>query len=86
MKDKGVTMYISTVTSKGQTTIPKNIRKKLNLITGDNIEYYVNNDNSVTLYSSDLDITHLYGLMRKTDKNISIEDMNKAILRRRAKL
>jgi AbrB family looped-hinge helix DNA binding protein len=79
-------MYTSTITSKGQTTIPKDIRKKLNLITGDNIEYYVNNDNSITLYHNDLDITHLCGLMRKTDKNVSIEDMNQTILKRRAKL
>ena len=79
-------MHVSTITSKGQTTIPKNIREKLNLMTGDSIEYYVNNDNSITLYHSVLDITHLYGLMRKTDKNVSIEDMNKIILKRRAKL
>lgn len=79
-------MYVSTITSKGQTTIPKNIRKKLNLITGDNIEYYVNNDNSITLYHSDLDILSLYGIMRKTSKEVSIEDMNRVISERRAKL
>lgn len=79
-------MYISTITSKGQTTIPKSIRRKLNLVTGDNIEYYVNKDNSITLYHSDLDITHLYGVLTKTDKKVSIEDMNQAILKRRAKL
>jgi antitoxin PrlF len=79
-------MYISTITSKGQTTIPKNIRRKLNLVTGDNIEYYVNKDNSITLYHSDLDITCLYGVLTKTDKKVSIEDMNQAILKRRAKL
>jgi AbrB family looped-hinge helix DNA binding protein len=78
-------MHISTITSKGQTTIPKNIRDKLNLITGDNIEYYINNDNSVTLYHSDLDISNLYGLMRKTSKKVSVEDMNKVIAERRAK-
>ena len=78
-------MYISTITSKGQTTIPRDIRKKLNLITGDNIEYYVNNDNSITLVHSDLDIANLYGFMKKPNRTISVEDMNKIISERRAK-
>ena len=78
-------MYISTITSKGQTTIPKDIRKKLNLITGDNIEYYVNNDSSITLIHSDLDIANLYGIMRKPNKTVSVEDMNKIISERRAR-
>ena len=78
-------MYISTITSKGQTTIPRDIRKKLNLITGDNIEYYVNNDSSITLIHSDLDIANLYGIMRKPNKTVSVEDMNKIISERRAR-
>ena len=78
-------MYISTITSKGQTTIPRDIRKKLNLITGDNIEYYVNNDNTITLIHSDLDIANLYGIMKKPNKTVSVEDMNKIISERRAK-
>lgn len=79
-------MYNSTITSKGQTTIPSHIRKKLNLIAGDNIEYYINNDNTVTLIHSDLDISHLYGLMKKPNQIVSIEDMNKVISERRAKI
>ena len=78
-------MYISTITSKGQTTIPKDIRKKLNLITGDSIEYYVNNDSSITLIHSYLDIVNLYGIMRTPDKIVSVEDMNKIISEKRAK-
>lgn len=78
-------MHVSTITSKGQTTIPKNIREKLNLMTGDSIEYYVNNDNSITLYHSDLDISSIYGLMRKPSKKVSIEDMKRAVSERRAK-
>jgi antitoxin PrlF len=79
-------MYISTITSKGQTTIPRDIRKKLNLITGDNIEYYINNDNSITLVHSDLDIVNLYGFMKKPNRTTSVEDMNKIISEKRAKL
>lgn len=78
-------MYTSTITSKGQTTIPRDIREKLNLITGDTIEYYVNNTNSITLIHSNLDIANLYGFMKKPNKTISIEDMNKIISERRAK-
>lgn len=39
--------YLSTLTSKGQTTIPNQVRKHLNLDTGDEIEFeLINNDSS----------------------------------------
>ena len=58
-------MYISTITSKGQTTIPRYIRKKLNLISGDNIEFYVNNDNSITLVNNNLEELLNYHCLHK---------------------
>ena len=42
-------MSSSTLTRKGQTTIPKDIRDRLNLKPGDKIKFIVNADGSVRL-------------------------------------
>jgi len=41
---KGVAMLHSTVTSKGQTTIPDKIRKALRIKPGDKLEYEVDGE------------------------------------------
>ena len=76
-------MYKSTITVKGQTTIPLDIRKKLNLSADDNIEYYTNDNNTVTILNSNLDIHDLCGILSKPSKVITIEEMKKVINKRR---
>jgi antitoxin PrlF len=44
-------MSISTLTSKGQTTIPKDIRKRLNLQPGDRLEFVIDEDGRVLVLS-----------------------------------
>lgn len=44
-----MTLSISTLTQKGQATIPANVRKKLNLRTGDKIAFDIQ-DNVVTVH------------------------------------
>jgi antitoxin PrlF len=44
MEGKDITMLHSTVTSKGQTTIPEKIRKALRIKPGDKLEYEVEGD------------------------------------------
>ena len=75
-------MYTSTITSKGQTTIPIDIRKALNLSTGDTIEYCLNNDGTITIVPETLDISQLAGIMPEPKRKISIEEMKKAIINR----
>jgi len=76
-------MYRSTITVKGQTTIPLDIRKKLNLSAGDNIEYYTNDNNTVTIFNSNLDIHDLCGILPKPSKIVTIEEMKEVINKRR---
>ncbi len=42
-------MSVSTITSKGQTTIPKNIRKYLKLHSGDKIDFIIGKEGKVYL-------------------------------------
>jgi antitoxin PrlF len=48
-------MNISTITQKGQTTIPAEIRKKLDLHPGDKISFEVTKDNIVLRKISSFD-------------------------------
>ncbi len=78
-------MMSSTLTIKGQTTVPAVIRKALNLHAGDMIEYVINKDGTVTMILSTVEVSELYGLLPKSKKQISIEEMNKVINKRRGK-
>jgi antitoxin PrlF len=70
----------ATVTSKGQITIPKEVREKLNLQTGDKLEFLVQEDGTAKVVPLTSSVTKLKGMVAKPKKPISLEDMDKAIL------
>ena len=73
-------MSVSTITSKGQTTIPKEIREHLNLHTGDKIDFVIDESGQVRVETATLDIRELKGaLHREGVKPVSVEDMKKAV-------
>lgn len=75
---------MATVTSKGQVTIPRNVREALQLKTGDRIEFVSMGENRfeiVTVYS----VTKLKGLFKaKVKRPISIEEMNAVFTKKSA--
>jgi len=76
-------MPSATLTSKGQTTIPKEVRRLLNLHPGDRIEFFMQEDGGVVIKSASLNIKDLKGiLLSKCSTPISIDEMNKAIRKR----
>ena len=75
-------MAISTLTSKGQTTIPGEIRRHLRLKPGDRIEFVVEKDGKVRLVSASIDIASLKGLLAPAPRRASLEDMDAAIRKR----
>ncbi len=73
-------MATSTLTSKGQTTIPKEIRERLNLKPGDRIDFVVEDDGRVVLRPRTIDVSQLRGMLRRPGRRrASLEDMNRAI-------
>lgn len=74
-------MSTATLTSKGQTTIPKDVRNHLRLSAGDRIEFLVDGD-VVVLRPATRKITDLKGFLPKPPKPLHIDDMNAAIRRR----
>ena len=67
----------STITSKGQATIPKAARECLGVKPGDRVKFFLHPDGGVVILPM-LPITALRGML-KTDKHATIEDMNNAI-------
>jgi antitoxin PrlF len=72
-------MSVATLTSKGQTTIPKDVRERLGLKPGDRIRFMVNPDGSVALVPVTLSVKQLRGMLPRPERPATIEEMNEAI-------
>ena len=74
-------MPMSTVSSKGQITLPKEIRLKLGLKQGDRVRFLLEEDGRVRLMPAKRDISELVGILPKPKRALSIEEMDDAIAR-----
>ena len=72
-------MATATLTSKGQITIPLDVRHRLKLDTGARVEFIEAADGEILMRPAVSDVRSLKGLLRKPAKPVSIEDMKKAI-------
>ena len=73
-------MSIATITSKGQTTIPKEIRELLNLRPGDRINFMIEADGRVYIEPLSVKVEELSGILHNPGRiPVSIEQMNAAI-------
>lgn len=69
----------ATVTSKGQITIPVEVRKRLNLRAGDRVDFVLEADGRVSLQSRTTPFEQLRGMFhRKGRKAMSVRDMDRA--------
>lgn len=71
-------MSTATVTSKGQITIPVDIRVNLGIEAGDRINFILENGRVVFLPATK-SVTELKGIVPKPDKPVSIEDMKATV-------
>ena len=76
-------MAMATITSKGEITIPKAIREKLMLGTGDKIEFVFTRDREALIRPVSKTVDELFGKLHKPGiKAASIEAMDEAIARK----
>jgi antitoxin PrlF len=76
-------MAVATLTSKGQITIPSQVREALGLEKGDRVEFVEQGKGQFVIVAATRSIHELKGMFqRKRSKAVSIEDMNTAIARR----
>lgn len=69
-------MEVSTIGSKGQTTIPVEVQKKLSLKPGDKLQYIIKADGSVKLLPKTLSIKDIMGVLPKPQNAASLEEIN----------
>ena len=74
-------MATATITSKGQVTIPVDVRKRLGLKPGDRIDFIVDAGGGVRLRAKKVPIEKLVGAFHKRGrKAVSVARMKKAVL------
>lgn len=79
-------MSASTVTSKGQITLPKDIREHLNVGPGDRVDFVVEENGRVVVRPARSRLEQLRGMLRdRKRKPVSVEQMSAAIEREHAR-
>jgi antitoxin PrlF len=79
-------MSISTLTRKGQTTIPIKVRNHLKLRPGDKIEFVIERNGTVVLHPKNIDVRQLRGMLAPlVRRKLTIEQMDEGIRRRFAR-
>lgn len=76
-------MPSATMTSKGQITIPAEIRSELGIDAGDRVEFVRNEETGrYEMIPATVPVQALKGIVPKPKRPVSISDMNEAIRKR----
>ena len=72
-------MTTATITSKGQVTIPKDVRTRLGIGTGDRLEFVEIQDGVFQIVAATRDVHTLKGIVPKPKEPVTIKKMNQAV-------
>jgi AbrB family looped-hinge helix DNA binding protein len=75
----------STLTSKGQITLPKAVREALAVHPGDTQSFLIHDDGTVTVEAETVDLLQLRGAVKPARRGVTVEEMNEAIRRSAAR-
>ncbi len=79
-------MPTSTMSSKGQTVIPKAIRERLGLQSGDAVDFVVQDEGDVVLRPALEDVRRLKGVLRCAGcAPVTVQEMNRVIREHRGR-
>jgi AbrB family looped-hinge helix DNA binding protein len=71
------------LSSKGQVTVPRDIRERLKLKLGDRLRFRITDNGQVVVEAAKHHVGELYGLLqRKGARAVSVEAMDEAIRQR----
>ncbi len=73
------------LTTKGRTTIPKDIRAHLGLSTGDKMRFLVEDDGRVVVLPVTLRLRDLRGSLSKPAGSVNVKRMNEVVRKRRSR-
>lgn len=71
--------YEATVTSKGQVTLPKEVRERLRAGEGDKVRFTVESGNRIVLARTEHSIRDLFGILGKPRRSATLEEMDEAV-------
>lgn len=72
-------MPTSTITSKGQITIPAKVRTDMGLTAGDRVDFIRMEDGHYAVVPASHSIKSLKGIVPRPAKPVSLDDMQEAI-------
>ena len=75
-------MVSAKLTSKGQITIPANVRAALGLDAGSRVEFVETGKGQFAIIAATEEVQSLKGMLKKPARPVSIEEMNQAIATR----
>ena len=71
-------MSAATVTTKGQITIPADVRRALRLASGDRVEFVEVEPGRFEIVAATGSVRDLAGVLGPVERSVTIEDMNEA--------
>jgi AbrB family looped-hinge helix DNA binding protein len=72
-------MATATVTSKGQVTLPREVRINLGVAAGDRIDFIRMDDGAYAIVPASCSVRSLKGILPRPARLVSLEDMDAAI-------
>ncbi len=73
-------MSLTTLTSKGQVTIPKEIRDELELRAGDKLDFQIGKPGEIRVVAMNKRSVDVFGMLgHRASKAVSPEEMNKGL-------
>jgi AbrB family looped-hinge helix DNA binding protein len=74
-------MATATLTSKGQITLPKEVRERLGVEAGDKVEFVETEPGVFRVVAATRDVRDLKGVIPKPAKPVTVEEMGRVIAR-----
>ena len=74
-------MPTATITSKGQITVPKEIREHLGVAAGDRLSFEIGNAGEVVVHPETADVRALHGMLKHRGRPVSLQAMDLAVRR-----
>lgn len=72
--------YLAQLTSKGQLTLPKGIRDRLKVASGDRVEFVEDESGRIYLRAKSVRAADLAGILKKPGQRpVTVEEMNEAV-------
>jgi antitoxin PrlF len=72
-------MANSSLTTKGQVTIPKPVRDAMGVRAGDRVSFLVREDGVVEVRPETVDLNSLFGMLEYHGKPVTLEEMDQGI-------